>query len=71
MAEQWDDLIGFARKRASSSNLVKDYPTAWQTLWESIYSISRDYGINIDVSFEVFKLAYECLSKEEEKRSRL
>ena len=48
--------------------LVKGYPRAWQGFWEPVYSFSRQFGIDINVALEVFKLVYECVSKEEEGR---
>jgi DNA integrity scanning protein DisA with diadenylate cyclase activity len=48
--------------------LVKGYPRAWQEFWEPIYSLSRQFGVDINVALEVFKLIYECVSKEEEGR---
>ena len=48
--------------------LVKGYPRAWQEFWEPVYSFSRQFGVEINVALEVFKLIYECVSKEEEGR---
>ena len=48
--------------------LVKGYPKAWQDFWDTIYSLSRNLDLDINVALEVFKLVYECVSKEEEGR---
>jgi len=48
--------------------LVKSYPRGWQEFWEPVYSLSRNFGININAALEVFKLVHECVSKEEEGR---
>jgi hypothetical protein len=48
--------------------LVKGYPRAWQELWEPIYSLSRNFGVDVNTALEAFKLVYECVSKQEEGR---
>lgn len=48
--------------------LVKSYPRAWQEFWEPIYSLSRKFGVDLNAALEVFKLVFECVSKEEEGR---
>jgi len=48
--------------------LVKSYPRAWQEFWEPVYSLSRSVGIDVNAALEVFRLVYECVSKEEEGR---
>jgi hypothetical protein len=48
--------------------LVKNYPKAWQSLWEDVYDVSHLSNININSALEVFKMVYGCVSKEEEGR---
>jgi hypothetical protein len=47
---------------------VKNYPKAWKDFWEPIYSLSRNLGVDVSSALEIFKLVYECVSKEEERR---
>jgi hypothetical protein len=47
---------------------VKDYPKAWQEFWEPIYSLSRKLGLDVTSALEIFRVTYECVSKEEEGR---
>lgn len=46
--------------------LVKDYPKAWQEFWEPVYSLCRKHQVNVNSALEVFRLVYECVSREEE-----
>ena len=63
MSQQSDDVLSFVR-----SLMVKNYPKPWQRLWENIHALSQKERINVNASLEVFKLTYECISKEEEGR---
>lgn len=63
MSTKSDDVISFVK-----TLLVKNYPKAWQSLWEDVYDVSHYSNININSALEVFRLVYGCLSKEEEGR---
>ena len=70
MCEKWIDLTGLNEHELPSLSfvLVKGYPRAWQEFWEPIYSLSRNFGVDVNTALEAFKLVYECVSKQEEGR---
>jgi hypothetical protein len=58
-----NDVMSFVK-----TLLVKNFPKAWQSLWEDIYDVAHLSSININSALEAFKLVYGCVSKEEEGR---
>lgn len=63
MSAKSNDVMSFVK-----TLLVKNYPKAWQSLWEDVYDVSHLSKININSALEVFKMVYGCVSKEEEGR---
>jgi len=58
-----NDVMSFVK-----TLLVKNFPKAWQSLWEDIYDVAHLSSVNINSALEAFKLVYGCVSKEEEGR---
>ena len=61
MSDRSDDILSLVR-----SLMVKNYPKPWQRLWEDIHSLCQRSKITVSAALEVYRLAYECVSKEEE-----